>query len=169
MITVRCTQKLLRRLSVAPQPDAPPSESLLGDWYANLLHLGGEQLILCASERTLLPVLVTARDGLRFPERLRAGLREVLTALHVEPDVIARELATMGEHTFAKTNNRRVLGSMNDLAWMLECGRRDDAKPQSLLYWSLELAKNPCSPLQMNSPDRAAVALLSGSAGGLLH
>ena len=165
MITLRCTQKLLRRLDARPSADAPASDSRLGDWYANLLYLRGEQLILCVSERTLLPVLVTARDGARFPERLREGLAEVLSALGVSKTTIDEELAAMRDYRIAKTNNRRVLGTMNDFAWMLECGRGGSA---SLVQLSIELANTPCSPLK-GFPDQVTVALFSGGSDPRLH
>lgn len=75
------------------------------------------------SERTLLPVLITARDGAHLPSRLREGLVQVLQALSISPEDIDREAGTMQDFRFGKTRSRRVLGSMTDFAWMLESSR----------------------------------------------
>jgi hypothetical protein len=97
MVTLRCTQKLLRRLRMHLSEEVPLSTTQLGDWYCNLLFVRGEQLILCVSESTLLPVLVTAKDEIHLSDRLRAGLREVLSALSIAPGIIEAELSKMLE------------------------------------------------------------------------
>ena len=60
MFTLRGTKKLLARLRMKPDVQAPPSPTRLGDWYADTLNLGRERLVLCVSELTLLPVVVPA-------------------------------------------------------------------------------------------------------------
>jgi hypothetical protein len=37
--TLRCTQRLLKRLDMKPEPAAPTPNTRLGDWYANLIHV----------------------------------------------------------------------------------------------------------------------------------
>ncbi len=52
MITLCCTQKLLRRLNVTkPEAVTIPPTNALGNWYANLIHVGRVQLIMATSER----------------------------------------------------------------------------------------------------------------------
>jgi len=63
----------------------------------------------------------------------------------------------MREIVVAKTNDRRVLGSMNDFAWMMEAYVED----HSLLELALKLAECPCSPLGMNNPRETTLALFS--------
>ena len=57
MITFRCTKRVIERFRIEPVDDAPASTGILGDWYANLLNVGSQRLVLCVSERTLLPVI----------------------------------------------------------------------------------------------------------------
>lgn len=161
MVTVRCTQKLLKRLKLPPSGAAPQSSTRLGDWYANLIRVNGEQLILCVSAKTLLPVIVTAKDAHRFPERLAESLGEVLRGLQIPEKAIAEELAAMGEQVFAKTASRQILGSMTDFELCFAHGR---IRAESLVDASLVLARAPCSPLEMISPDRATIALFGGPA-----
>ncbi len=60
MLTIRCTRKLLERLDVEASSVPLHPTNHLGDWYANLLFTGRARLIICISERTLLPVFVEA-------------------------------------------------------------------------------------------------------------
>jgi hypothetical protein len=63
-----------------------------------------------------LPIIIPARDATSLPARLRDALSSVLNAIDISPAVIEHELAEMAEVCFAKTANRTILGSMNDLA-----------------------------------------------------
>src|SRR5207253_1635121 len=74
MVVLRCTRKLLRRLRKTPAEDAPTSSTLLGDWYANVLFVYRKPIILAVSARTLLPVLIPARDPASLGPRLAAAL-----------------------------------------------------------------------------------------------
>ena len=56
VLTIRATTRLLKRAKIQPDPAPPASTGKLGDWYGNLLIVRPAQLVLCVSERTLLPV-----------------------------------------------------------------------------------------------------------------
>lgn len=159
MLTLRCTTKLLRRLghTAAAEPAAPSTR--LGDWYANLLITRPEQLVLCVSERTLLPVLVPARPIGTLTVRFPLAVLEMLRAIGVPGDAIRNEERTMTDVAVGRTASRRVLGSMNDFAWMLDAYR---ATISSLPQLALRLADTPCGPLRMETPRRATLALFSG-------
>ena len=57
----------------------------------------------------------------------------------------------------AKTANRRVLGSLNDLAFQLQVGLAH-FPDRSLLEHSLWLARTPLKLIEYGAPDRATVA-----------
>lgn len=158
MVTIRCTQKLLRRVASGPSP--PPSDTLLGDWYANVLFARPEQLILCLSERTLLPVVVTARAASTFGERLAKALHAVLLNLGVRSQDADVEITRMSQVAYGPTRNRRILGTMNSfmfqLSWFLHEHPR--ASLQEASAW---LGETPCSPIKYDSPDRLTIELLS--------
>jgi hypothetical protein len=60
----------------------------------------------------------------------------------------------MKEVVFASTSSRTILGTMNDFDRMLI------AEPgTTLLAEALQLARAPCGPIGMESPDRATAAL----------
>lgn len=159
-VTIRCTQKLLRRVQANAMP--LPSTTILGDWYANILFARPEQLVLCVSERTLLPVVVTARDAHALGARLEKSLREVLLRLGVPSPRVDAEQIEMSPVMFAPTQNRRVLGTINDFMFQLSWYFHDHpAAP--LADASLRLARTPCKPIDYESPDRLTVSLFANA------
>lgn len=164
MLTLRCTKKLLTRLGVKPDLTPPPSTTKLGDWYADVLNMGRERLVLCVSERTLLPVIVPAVGaGRDLDAKLARGLRETLEALNAPKAVIDAEVNELLDVNIAKTASRVVLGSMNDFQFMVRHIRNQSPRA-SLLELGLELAETPCSPLGYDHPSEAALKALTGEA-----
>ena len=156
MLTVRCTQKLLRRLDYREETSAPTT--ILGDWYANILFSRPQQLVLCVSERSLLPVVLLAKENQTLAPRLGAAVGELLLTLGVAPALVEREQTEMRSFAYGRTKNRRVLGSLNDLMFQLSWYLHD--RPESsLLEHSLHLAETPCAPIGYSSPDRVTVEL----------
>ena len=119
MFTLRCTGKLLKRLRASPGVDLEPPTTQLGDWYATLVYERTEQLVLCVSERSLLPVVLPAKEARTLVPRFRDALAELLARLGVPPAEIERERAEMADVRIGKTASRQVLGSMNDFLRML--------------------------------------------------
>src|SRR4051812_24322236 len=158
MVVLRCTRKPLWRLRRTPAEDVPTSSTLLGDWYANVLFAYRKPLIVAVSARTLLPVLIPARDPASLAPRLVTGLSEVLAALGIRADQIREEQQHMAEIVFARTISRRILGTMNDFDRML-----DPAPGESPASAALELAKAPCGPIGMQSPDRATIGVFANA------
>jgi hypothetical protein len=124
--TLRCTGKLLARLGPVTEVARDPPTTVLGDWYGTLVYAPGMQLVLLVSERTLLPLVVPAREARTLAERL--------------PVELGRALA----------ESRQILGSMNDFRQMMMA---HPWPPLSLTALSLELAEAPCGPIGMRSPD----------------
>lgn len=115
----------MRRMRIAPQSLVAPT-TVLGDWHVNLL-LWRPQLIHCMNDRSLLSVLLAARDSASFPLRFRHTLRQLLVRLGVSPEAANSEVGEMNEFAFAPTNNRSILGCMRDaelaLGYDIEAGR----------------------------------------------
>ena len=100
------------------------------------------------SDRTLLPVLIGARDGRLLVARLREAVGQTLRALEVAEAAVVEEDGAMLDALIGKTMSRQVLGSLNDFVRMLDSYRGAG----TLLEVSLRLAETPCGPLRMNSP-----------------
>ena len=115
MFTLRCTARLRKRLVTTEETASAPPSTTLGDWYAHLLFTR-PQLVLCVSDRTLLHVLVPARDGSFLVRRLREGVGQMLRALGVGEAAAAEEENAMLDAVIGKTMSRQVVGSLNDFA-----------------------------------------------------
>jgi len=163
MFTLRCTRKLLARgLEVTAGADQAPT-SLLGDWYANVLVRRPEHLVLALSERTLLPVLLPAKETKSLPLRMSQAVGEVLHRLGIDPVLIDRERQAMQTVRIGRTASRSVLGSLNDLMYQLEVGL--DMRPErTLLEHALWLAETPCKPIEYGYPAGATQALFASAA-----
>ena len=162
MVTLRCTRKLLDRLPKSAATCEPRSTTKLGDWYANVLNVGRLRLVLCVNEPSRLSVLVQAKDLARSPGELARAAREVLLGIGAPDHVVAEEIRQMAEVTLAPTRSRSVLGSINDLGFMVRIHLRERPSVE-LLDVSLRLAEVPCSPLGYAHPASVARDLLTAT------
>lgn len=119
MVTLRCTQKLMRRLGVSSKVATSPPTTVLGDWYANLIYARPHQLVLCMNERSLLIVLVQAREGKSLPVRFRQSVLALLHRIGVPSGSVEAEASAMREIGLGPTANRRVVGCMREAAFAL--------------------------------------------------
>lgn len=122
MAIIRCTAKLLKELGGIPtnEVDQPAS---LSDWHANLLWLDRKKYVLFTNDQTLYSLLVHWTKKPRsagFLERFRFGLFKSLMSEGFAEEQIECYLSQHVQITITKTNNRSVLGSMNDLAFQIK-------------------------------------------------
>ena len=158
LYSLRCTKKLLKRIGAPPSGNVLAPTTVLGDWYANILFAKPQQLVLCISERTLLPVVLPAKQPAGLPERLRVELPRMLQLLGVSSQAIAEELEQMRQHQIEPTQSKSALGSLNDFMYHLSWGLKDHPG-LSLLEHSLRLAEIPCKPLEYSFPVEATASL----------
>ena len=165
MVIIRLTHKIGKRLghAVGERPvDVGESTTALGDWYVNLVRCGREQLVLYTSSRSLLPVVCPARGlAKKIGAQLPVELEHLLLDLGADAAAIQKEVGEMQRFEFAKTEDRRVLGTMTEFAFMIQYSRRDrrGESPRELSRW---LSHTPCSPLGDKFPDDRAIELLEG-------
>ena len=160
MTVFRCTQRVLRRFKLTAIEPETASTGVLGDWYANLLNIGSTRLVLCQSERSLLPVILPARNK-SFPSEFGNALSRVLQALGIPGQSVNAEVDGTRDIRFAKTRSRQVLGVMNDFSFSAQYYLGNVWSKDPMLEACLKLAKTPCGPLGMESPDRLTVSLFS--------
>ena len=114
MVNLRCTRRLLRRLAGVGSAELSAATTVLGDWYCNLVYTRPEQLVLCMNERSLLVVLLPAKDFRNVGPQFRSEVVSLLTRIGVPPAGIAAEERAMGEVAFGPTASRKVLGCLNE-------------------------------------------------------
>ena len=149
---LRCTAKLLRRLNEKPTGNPQPTENRLGDWYANVLNIGYNRLVLVTNERSLLCLVVPIKDSARLRERIRERAHALLHDLGIPADLAAAEVRGMERMPFAKTANRSVLASMNDFAFHARGFFEGDDEDVYLHELELYLAGIPSGALDYAMP-----------------
>ena len=166
MYTLRCTRKLLRRIDETPSSEAVTPTTVLGDWYANLLYLRPQQLVLAMNERSLLCVLVPAAPAATVAERLRLEVGGLLRDIGVPTAKIEAELAAMEHVAIGATASRAVLGCMNDAVYQLGAYPRGARGELALREAALYLAENIYSLTDYSRPWIKALGLFGVGAEG---
>ncbi len=153
MYTLHCTQKLLDRIKRPPVAVPPTPMTALSNWYAHALFWS-PQVALLVNERTLLPVMMPPAPAATLPVRIPTHLATVLRELGISARFVASEIEAMAAGAaIAKTANRRVLGTMNEFAFLAD-GYREYLEVPDLLALSIKLSGTRCGPLKGNSPAR---------------
>ena len=163
MATFRCTAKLLKRLKIDKPGEPPAPQNALGDWYGNILFTKAGHYLLLLSDRSRLPVLLSARELHSFPSRFLQTLADVLEGIGVPSHQIDRELKVMQPLYFGKTADRSVLGTLNDFGFLAKYWLSPG--DLSLYEVNLRLARAPCQPLQSKFPDKETRSLLANPIG----
>jgi len=160
MVAIRCTKKLLARIG-APSPVTEPTTTLLGDWYARPVSIGHQRLILLISEHSRLPVILPGRDVKHLASNVPDALARVFLGLGIETPAAEREVEATREAVIAVTDNRSLLGTLNDFSFMLQW-QLPDRPNLDLLQAALELSHTPVRPLgRAGFPDRVTRKLLA--------
>ncbi len=159
MFVLRCTKKLLGRLPPrsGTEGDERSGGTRLGDWTAHLFFIGRQQIVLGVNNKTLLPVLLPIAPNKTFLSRFVEAAGEMLMAIGVDRKAVVAEMAVMGECIVAPTNDRRVLGTINDFGRTLDIAVERHPLPEVALL----LATIPCSPIGMEYPKDVARELFA--------
>ena len=151
MVVLRCTQRLLLRLKQFDDDPSVRSTTRLGDWYGNVLHMGRRYALIFISERSRLPLLIPIREANRLPTVFPATVCRILGAVGVPAADVEHERSRMSEIAYARTKNRSLLGTLNDMSF----GARVHfitARHDSLEDIALRLAETPILPLDGARP-----------------
>ena len=122
MQLIRCTQKLFKELKVKPTEELPKF-GYIGVWHANLLRIERRKCVLFTNDQTLYSFFVPGlkkSEFVHFDEVFRQNLFKCLLNERFSQAQIEKVLDEYREVKFAKTKNRSVLGSMNDLAFQIK-------------------------------------------------
>jgi hypothetical protein len=160
MLVIRGTKKLRDRVNSAHVVDGEESNTALGDWFANALFWR-PQVGLLVNSRTLLPVFMELAPAATLLKRAPTAIEAVLRGHGVEEAFLAAERKAMSKVRIGPTNDRRVVGVMNEVAshgeWFFKGGQHD-LEGLSLRMSSLIIGK-----LDEGSPDRALAAVTGGA------
>jgi hypothetical protein len=110
MQLIRCTQKLLKELKIKPTEKSPK-------------FVDRRKCVLFTNDQSLYSFFVPGLkkpEFVHFDEVFRQNLFKCLLNERFSQDQIEKVLAEYRKIKFAKTKNRSVLGSMNDLAFQVK-------------------------------------------------
>ena len=123
MTALRCTQKLLTAMKVAPSAPPAPGANRLGDWSLNLLHTR-PMLVVAVSEHDRLGLMLEAAPYATLPQRFLDAVFVQLLAIGVPPDLARRERDAMQPLTITSTtpyaNRLSLQANLKDYAWLAE-------------------------------------------------
>jgi hypothetical protein len=165
VVILRRTQKLASGLPRIVRP-AGRSDTALGDWYVNRISIDRRPLLILVSSRSLLPILLPARDVRSLPERLAEVVARRLQRLHLPSRIIEAEVRAMAPVVVAPTEDRSVLGILVEFAkavpFYLEPGSWDES---TLPFVEARLGETPCHAGGREEdvifPEKAAPAILA--------
>ncbi len=160
MLVIRPTLSLAKRLKVKLATTDVESSTRLGDWYAIDIVLKRRQFILAVSAKSRVSVMIEAAPYVTFPDRLPLAIREVLSSIGLKREKIESEINEMNQILLAKTQDRSVIGTMNDyrrhLQFMENSGRFN---PNNLLAVSLQITATPSLVMPGVWPQEVALQL----------
>jgi hypothetical protein len=162
---LRCTQRLLKGSGIQLTPEPRPEPAALGEWFANAvpLPMPGRWVVMYTNARTLLTVLTAGRVIRTTLPAFRERLPRLLARLRLPPDWIDAQAAALDLVYFARTNDRRVLGSMNDFAGTIQYEIQHFGPGWfNLDRMELRLADDPMTFLDYHDPERVTRALALG-------
>jgi hypothetical protein len=119
---IRCTHKLLAELKIEPRREEHTSNQFWS-WHAKLFQIERRKCVLITNDTTLFTIFI---PGLKKPDFASFGsvigqhLFKNLLFEHIPQSQIEPVLSECENIKFQKTDNRSVLGSMNDHKFRLE-------------------------------------------------
>ena len=152
MAILRCTRKLLNEIKIEPFENNELLDEF-GSWHCNLLRIDRRKCVLFTHDQTLYSFLVqglTKPDFMNFNEVFREKLFKNLLNEQLPQNQIERFLTNNQIIEYTKTNNRSVLGSMNDLTFQLKYKIQDigGLVDANILELNRDLNRTPMSALK---------------------
>ncbi len=166
MQIIRCTQKLLK--SLKPQlVEVNDQDQIFSGWHANLFHVQRRRCVLITHDRTLFTMfipVVTKFEFQHFDKIFRDSLFDTLNSEGFSQKQIEAALIEHDQIVFGKSNNRSVLGSMNDQKYVLEyyLAMHGGLYNISLLELNKHLNRNILRAIDMNHPIEMLRKALAG-------
>lgn len=155
MITLQCTQKLLKEVGQEHKEAIIPTVPL-GCWHANLLILDRRKCVLFTNDRTRYSFLVaglTKPVFMNLDEVFRQGLFRCLRLEEFSQESIESVLDEIREIACTRTSNRSILGTMNEMANIIKwtVSAEGGLLNVDIDEMNLQLNKIPLGPLDYSS------------------
>ncbi len=123
MQLIHCTQKLLKELGQKPVANIEPIKSILGSWHANFFLIERRKCVLVTNDNTFYTLFIPYLKKQDF-QHFNIVFGQSLFKNLLHENFTQRQIEVVLEENrkiiFARTNNRSILGSMNDQKVQLE-------------------------------------------------
>lgn len=161
MLTFRPTLDLAKALKLRELEEAPPPAQPLTDWCVRSFRVRRTAYLMFTESLSLYSLVVTRR-GITNATKLRRAfatlVHEDFKHLTLGNTPATDILRIMTKSQFARGRDRRVLSSINDLAWGAQCYlERGDSIAETIAHVNLA----PMGHLQMDSPNKKLAELQS--------
>jgi len=150
VIIIRCTAKVLKELGVSRSQikDYPDQPGPLQEWYANLFYRNRKKCLIFTNTDSLFSFIVPyvyRKDIKNILELFRKGLSKALFYETFDAEQIKKIMSLADDVIIAKTNNRSVLGSMNELVFQCQVylDMHEDEGEKGLILASHKLNETP--------------------------
>ena len=156
----RLSQKLAKKLKIAPTVCIPLDPNPFADWSANLFTADRAQYVIVTNTSSLYSMVMHGRGISDDSEFLDAALTQMREFMPSDGNefIFRRFIApTIGEVRFSKALNRGVTGSMNDLVFHAKVHLIRYNVPPGEIFWTLN--DMPMSYLDYKSPRAAFKAM----------
>lgn len=117
MLQIRCAEKVLKQFGIPSSESCEilQADSLLGNWYCNLLTIDHRKCILFMNEKTFLSFLlfgVRKDNSKSIPQIFANGLSQLLTLEGFNESEIDRIFSDYVACEITKTEGRSALGNL---------------------------------------------------------
>lgn len=120
MLQFRCTVKVQKEIGIKSKDlsEISDSKSMLGNWYVNILTIDRRKTFLFVNEKTLLSFIlygIKKSNITSIHEMFLKALNQLLLMEGVDYSTINKLNNEYLHLEYTKTNNKRTIGSMNNL------------------------------------------------------
>ena len=116
MLAIKFTQKLLNDMNIAPLTLGETDP--LFSWHVNILQLNRKYIIFVndASRLCLIISGIKSNQTKKLQEKFISDLKEYLLLEGVRKNLVNQYILEAGEINIGKTDNKSVLGTMNEMS-----------------------------------------------------
>ncbi len=153
---VRCTKKFITELKAKPTNEDPPKDPFWS-WHANMFYVERRKCVLITNDITLFTLFIPALKKTEFQTFQHVFGQQLFKNLMYEEipqNNIERVLTECQTIQYDKTNNRSVLGSMNDQKYLAEYYIQDEGglARTNIFELNRKLNRNILSAIDLNHP-----------------
>ncbi|WP_173918417.1 hypothetical protein [Halobacillus sp. Marseille-Q1614] len=124
MITIGLTQKLAKQLNIElKDPEEYKEIPEIKKWHANLITVNRRKCLIIMNNETGINLSLFGLRKQQFDNLenvFKGSLKQLLQLVKVEEDIIKEMLQATDQIVYTTTDNRRILGMMNEVKKVVE-------------------------------------------------